>query len=564
MLVLANHALFAQNNSISNRLMEIEKSNSYASSIIELRKILSSLRLNKEEYMAVQTTLIHQYQALRQWDTCLHYCQEQMAKAHEQKNTLSEATFYKLIGNTYYFIPEKDRAVEYWNKCIEISEPNHYNTLLEQCYHNVGAIYLEKGVQFALAEKYLQQALTIGLSNHSETSIENNQHRRLLATLFERTSQLDKAEKLYLEVIKNCESAKDSFLLSETMMFFSQVLTKKKEFKKALKISGEALALSRKIKEIDMICTSLTLHAKNLHDAGNDKGAYQYENELNNLLAIRFSGDLNSKISEAEAKFKNAETTHEKEVSILKEKKEKQIYIVSFLALIFVGGFAVYYLNQKRKYHRKIEQLRMEQQVQEEKERLSRDLHDNLGSQLALLSNNVEHLDTTNKKKEQVDDDIDRLKNTSKQLLQMLRETIWILNKEEVSIEDFFDKLIEYTSRYLQSYPKIHLEIEEKFSESAAINSNHTLQLFRICQEAINNACKYSDSDTIIIKGDSGNKGIQIVIEDKGIGFDTSSIVAGDHYGLRNMKQRAESMGASLTIISAKEKGTIIEIYFKA
>jgi len=176
----------------------------------------------------------------------------------------------------------------------------------------------------------------------------------------------------------------------------------------------------------------------------------------------------------------------------------------------------------------------------------------------------IEHLDTTNKKKEQVDDDIDRLKNTSKQLLQMLRETIWILNKEEVSIEDFFDKLIEYTSRYLQSYPKIHLEIEEKFSESAAINSNHTLQLFRICQEAINNACKYSDSDTIIIKGDSGNKGIQIVIEDKGIGFDTSSIVAGDHYGLRNMKQRAESMGASLTIISAKEKGTIIEIYFKA
>jgi signal transduction histidine kinase len=553
---------FAQNTAIDNRVKEIEKSKASVAFIAELKKMLSDQELKMEEVLVVKTALIHQYQNLQQWDTCLHYCQQEVAMAHRQKNTLAEATFYKLIGNTYYYIPEKDRAVEYWNHCIEISEANHYNTLLEQCYHNVGAIYLEKGKQFDLAEKYLQKALTMGLSNHASASPDNNQHRRLLATLYERTSKLDKAENLYLEVIKNYKEAKDTLGIAETMMFYSEVLAKKKDFKKALQTSGAALEISRKTKATDMICTALTLHANNLHLAGNYKEAYQYEKELNFLIQERFKGDLNSKISEAEAKFKTAETTHEKEVTILKSKKEKQFYQVSILGLVCVAGVALFYFNQKRKFSRKIEQLKMQQQVQEEKERLSRDLHDNLGSQLALLSNNIEHLATTHTKQQLVDNDITRLKNTSKQLLQTLRETIWILNKEEVQVQDFFDKLADYATRYLQSYPAIHLTIDENFVETKTLNANDALQLFRICQEAINNACKYSGSDSIIIKGQTSGNEMQILIEDRGTGFDISAQTTNDHYGLRNMKQRADSIGALLKIHSVPEQGTLVTISF--
>ena len=89
-------------------------------------------------------------------------------------------------------------------------------------------------------------------------------------------------------------------------------------------------------------------------------------------------------------------------MAVLKARKEKQIYIASIIALLIAAGFAFFYLNQKKKYRKRIEQLKMQQQVQEEKERLSRDLHDNLGSQLALLSNSVEQLDTTNKKQQEV------------------------------------------------------------------------------------------------------------------------------------------------------------------
>lgn len=234
---------------------------------------------------------------------------------------------------------------------------------------------------------------------------------------------------------------------------------------------------------------------------------------------------------------------------------------LALASLLLIGS--LFYFYNKRKYTKKVEQLKMQQQVQFEKERLSRDLHDNLGSQLALLSNNVAHLDTSNKKNSEVTEDIDRLKNTSKQLLQTLRETLWILDKDEVKAEEFFDKLIEYTSRYLQSYPAIQLKIEENFANTKMINANNALQLFRICQEAINNACKYSNTKSLLLKGIGNSNNVQIIIADKGCGFDRENIAIENHYGLKNMQQRATSIGATLKIDSKINEGTSIEINIK-
>ena len=563
-LIIISTAIIAQSGSLDRHLEEIEKSNSHTSSVIELKKILVSQNLSSGEILKVQTVLIHKYQELKLWDSCLSYCQAQVAVAHLQKNTLAEATFYKLIGNTYYNIPEKNKAIEYWKKCIEVSDLNHYDLLLEQCYHNIGSVILESGKNYPEAEKNFQKAIQLSIANNTDTTELGNLHYRLLATLYAETNQLKKADDLYQVVIAKARNLNDSLRMAEALMFYAVVLSKEKKFDEAVKTGKEALLISQKFNKLDMEQTALGLLSSTYASSGNYKDGYQYLYNQNQAFVKRFNTDLNSKISEAEAKFKNAETTHEKEMTVLKAKKEKQIYITSIIGLLIAAGFAFFFLNQKRKYRRSVEELKMQQQVQEEKERLSRDLHDNLGSQLALLSNNIEHLDTTNKKNLEVGDEIKKVKTTSRQLLQTLRETIWILNKEEVSVEDFFDKLIDYTSRYLQSYPSIHLSIDENFTESVTLNSNHALQLFRICQEAINNACKYSNSDLLRLKGNSDSNGISIAIEDNGIGFEVSSSTAGEHYGLKNMKQRASVIGAILNIVSENRKGTSVELIIKS
>ena len=151
--------LFAQTDAIKKQLDIFENSNNHEAAIIGLNKLLASEKLAPGDKLAVQSKLISKYQQLQKWDTCLGYCQAQVALAHQQNNTLAEATFYKLIANTYYHVPEKEKAVAYWKKCISISEQNSYNVLLEQCYHNIGSVYLENTTNLDIAEKYFLKSL---------------------------------------------------------------------------------------------------------------------------------------------------------------------------------------------------------------------------------------------------------------------------------------------------------------------------------------------------------------------------------------------------------------------
>lgn len=547
----------AQNDTISLLIQRLEASKDHNVAVNTINQLLKKTALSQANKLALQTTLVHKYQELQQWDVCLKYCQEQVANAHAQSNPLAEASFYKLIGNTYYHIPDKDKAITYWQKCIAISEPAHFTVLLEQCYHNIGAVYLDRSVNYNQAEKLFLKSISLCIANKNTETPVGRLHYRLLATLYERTNQLAKAEKLYDEVIEKNRQQKDSPNLAESLMFFSDVLNKQKKFNEALDVSGEALEIAKRVAKLDMVRTALDFHAMNLSAAAKYKEAYQIKSEAVAIAETRYNNDLNEKLSEAEAKFKTAETEHEKQLALIKEREEKQLYIIGLIGLFAVTALMFYNFYQRRSIKQKAQ---MQYQLQEEKERLSRDLHDNLGSQMALLSNNIETLDSNFKKQLQIDDNIERVKGTSKQLLQTLRETIWILNKEQIAAQEFFDKLKDYAQRYLQSYPKIQLHTEENFNGSKTLNSNEVLQLFRICQEAITNACKYSASNTLLIKGQLNNNSFTVIIQDNGKGFNSANAANGNNYGLKNMQQRAKTIHAVFNINSAADKGTIVTV----
>jgi signal transduction histidine kinase len=547
----------AQNDSIPLLIQRFEASSDNNAAVAGILQLFKNTTLNDADKLALQTTLVHKYQELQQWDVCLSYCQQQVAKAHAQNNSLAEASFYKLIGNTYYHIPDKSKAVVYWQKCIAISEPERFNILLEQCYHNIGAVYLDWRINFDQAEKLFLKSINLCIANKNTETPVGRLHYRLLATLYERTNQLAKAEKLYKEIIEKNRQQKDSANLAESLMFFSDVLNKQNKFNEALQVSAEALEIARRVAKLDMVRTALNFHAMNLSAAGKYKEAYQVKDEATAIAESRYNNDLNEKLGEAEAKFKTAEAEHEKQLALIKERKEKQLYIFGLIGLFAVAALVFYNFYQKRSAKQKAQLL---YQLQEEKERLSRDLHDNLGSQMALLSNNIETLDTNFKKQLDIDDNIEKVKGTSKQLLQTLRETIWILNKEQVTAQEFFDKLVDYAQRYLQSYSNIHLLVKEEFAVNKMLSSIEALQLFRICQEAITNACKYSGSPTLQLKGTTANDLFTVVISDAGKGFNAGVINKEGHYGLKNMYQRCAAIKAAVVLNTAAGAGTSISL----
>lgn len=144
--------------------------------------------------------------------------------------------------------------------------------MLEQCYHNIGAIYIEKGINFDQAEKYLQKAIQLSIANKMDTTQLGNLHYRLLATLYERTNQLSKAESLYGFVMKRSRQMNDTARLAEALNVLFGRIGKGKKYQKAIETSNEALLLSKKINRLDLTKTALTFHSKNLYLAGHQRG----------------------------------------------------------------------------------------------------------------------------------------------------------------------------------------------------------------------------------------------------------------------------------------------------
>lgn len=233
-------------------------------------------------------------------------------------------------------------------------------------------------------------------------------------------------------------------------------------------------------------------------------------------------------------------------------------FIFGFLALSMVA--ALFYFVSRNRFQRRLRQLQMEQEVQLEKQRLSRDLHDNLGSQLTWLSGTISQLQTAAEQGQQVDQRINLLKEGAGGLMQTLRETIWILNREKIGLVEFFDKLVTHAARHLGAYPGLELQTENEIAVDHRLNSAVALQLFRICQEAITNACKHSGASLLRLRVAADDNGFFIAVSDNGKGIDKDEDAAPGHYGLQNMEERARESGLHLQIHSTPGSGTAVTV----
>ncbi len=237
-------------------------------------------------------------------------------------------------------------------------------------------------------------------------------------------------------------------------------------------------------------------------------------------------------------------------------------WLVGASVALFVIGIIYLIINQQKiKLKRKLE---IQRQLELERLRISRDLHDHVGAQLSYLISNldwlVSHPDALEKEEE-----LNRLSNlseTGRQAILTLRQTIWALNNTELSIEDFADKYKSFAKKMLEFNPNIHIVFQENISVNHKLSPGVALNLFRICQEALGNALKHSKATEIIVefKSDMENA-FEFKITDNGIGFDVKNSAKEDHYGILNMKARAEEANAQLDIISEIGKGTTIKIH---
>jgi signal transduction histidine kinase/ligand-binding sensor domain-containing protein len=228
--------------------------------------------------------------------------------------------------------------------------------------------------------------------------------------------------------------------------------------------------------------------------------------------------------------------------------------------LFFVISVVRYY--SQRQLRIKLRQSEVQRKIQFERERISRDLHDNVGAHLTYIIQSLDNINyriEKNPAEKQVEK-IESLGDFARGTMQQLRETIWAINKETISLEELKDKIRDHLAKFSNTLTETEFSVELKSEGELILKPSQAIHIFRLVQEAINNSIKHASAKKIeVIIEYTPDKILTVSVTDNGKGFDNSKTFDG-HYGLENMKSRVKEMGGKFEIISSEDKGTRIII----
>ena len=225
--------------------------------------------------------------------------------------------------------------------------------------------------------------------------------------------------------------------------------------------------------------------------------------------------------------------------------------------ILLLGGIALSVLLWLRSREAAIRRnLEMQQRLENERKRISRDLHDNVGAQLTYLINNLDWLADNGGREAELGERLRTLSEAGRQAMLTLRQTIWAIGNEALEIEDFADRFKAYVLKMVAIHPGLHAEFDEDFNKSSTLSPETALHLFRIGQEAVHNVLKHANATKVQLRFFNRPDCIfGLELADNGRGFDPLLPQPVGHHGLLNMRTRAEECGARCELISQPGEG---------
>lgn len=211
----------------------------------------------------------------------------------------------------------------------------------------------------------------------------------------------------------------------------------------------------------------------------------------------------------------------------------------------------------------RLKKLEDEQKVARERIRISRELHDNVGSQLTYLISGLESSNLLLKKQDtqRLEQKLDKMQASARESMQQLRDSIWALNNESVQVSVLISRFRQWMEHIMEAAPEIHYSISGMLVEDVSLDPIRSLNLFRILQEAVHNVLKHSGAKTVKVTYRCENGELTASVEDDGVGFKAGTS-AGN--GQKTMAARAEEAGGRIEVQSRPGEGTRVWVSFQA
>jgi signal transduction histidine kinase len=227
---------------------------------------------------------------------------------------------------------------------------------------------------------------------------------------------------------------------------------------------------------------------------------------------------------------------------------------VSFGLVIFGAGRYVTW----NKMRREMAQLKGQQELERERLRIARDIHDDLGVRITRMALLTAKAEVNPGYSEKARADFGRVSQMSRELVSALYQTVWAVNPENDHLDALGNYLCQMVNRLCESSDlrcRFYLADLPKDVQISSVARNN---ISMAVKEAAHNVMKHAGASEMVVQGEFEADMLKITVKDDGCGFQLSGESTGN--GLNNMKERMESIGGHCSVESAPGKGTTVRL----
>jgi signal transduction histidine kinase len=301
------------------------------------------------------------------------------------------------------------------------------------------------------------------------------------------------------------------------------------------------------------------------------KEANEVIDRYTDLKELSYLQENADKVLELDEKLKKSEQT--KQLFEQENKLTKQGNTITYLifgliisALIGLGFFYFQRLKTETK-NKEFLSFQRDQELKEtkailegqfkERIRISKEIHDDLGSSMTSISLLSEVL--MKKIDTNIYPEINRISYASSEMVDKMNEIIWTLNIGNDNVQSLVAYIRKFATNFLDD-AQLMLSFEaENLPFEKQIDGSVRRNIYLCVKEAINNTVKHANAHKIEVKIDTNTEGLMISIKDDGKGIDTQHIsILGN--GLKNMQKRMHDIGGQFLI--QNDNGTEITLSY--
>lgn len=434
------------------------------------------------------------------------------------KDTLQIAASYTQLAGVKFLLKELDSSIYYSEKSLTYAKPIQYSYMIGYAWANMGATYQEKG-ELLKAKEFLINSLE--LREQLEMPLEIALSQLELARLYIKLGDVEEVLRL----------AKKAYQTSEEINFL-----------KGKQLASKYLADAY---EMEKEPTKALQHYKDFKTFSDSLSSIEEKKVINNV----------------QTQIKVEKETYDLKLAQTRQSLLYKLILVS-LAIILVSIVVWFFYSGKlrdKQNEIKIKQKELEAEkkivysTQNERKRISQDMHDDLGTSLSGLKIYTELLAT--KANEEYKKEHLKLLEMTREITLKVRDIVWTLDSKNDTVENLIWYCHHYAEKLLDHFPvQLHVTIQEDIP-SLKINGNTRKQLFLSVKEAFNNILKHSEAESVHLSFSYTNEVFTIQIKDNGKGFNKEQPTFGN--GILNMKNRMEALEGTFQIIS-DHKGTTV------